>query len=364
VTQPARIACVYGTNRPDDIAPAMDHIRFRRMAEALARRGHQVDVLMDVPEPVDVAQNLRYIPYRSADFAAYDVIKTSFHRGFQNLQKWGGGDHPFIVSKLGSVVGSGPVPGVHFFGSVREGLYEIQLQVAAHSRYVTVLTDESARLWRNEHGDDPPLLMVPTGVDAVLPPLGLNPYLARGIAEPVVLFAGHVYDRDKQGEVNAIWQDRLNRLGSALKPHGLRLVAMGSGLVDRLDPELVLHVGQIDAAEFWDWQRHASVGVVVAHGAVQDNESSKIYYYLRTALPIVCERPVPNAWLIEQMGCGRLVDLDDMEGMAQAAADLVRKPPDTTGLPERMARDFSWDARAALYDQVIAEAVAERAAIG
>ena len=187
-----------------------------------------------------------------------------------------------------------------------------------------------------------PVLLIPTGTEDILPPPGPNPYTARGITEPVVLFAGNVYLRKHQAEVNLIWQDRLNRLGRSLRARGIRLVAMGSGEIDRLDPGAVTHVGQIDARDAWDWQRHAGAGVVLAHGEVQDNESSKVYYYLRTALPVVCERPVPNAKLIEQMGCGRLVDLDDMEAMAAACADLIAHPPEARGLPERMVREHSW----------------------
>ena len=108
---PGRIVCLYDVIRSDEIAAAMDHIRFRRMAEALARRGHQVDMLMDVSAPLHVSPRLRHIPYRGVDWDAYDMVKTLFHVGFDHLVEWGGGDHPFIVSKLGSVVGSGPTPG-------------------------------------------------------------------------------------------------------------------------------------------------------------------------------------------------------------------------------------------------------------
>ncbi len=38
---------------------------------------------------------------------------------------------------------------------------------------------------------------------------------------------------------------------------------------------------------YWDWQHHARAGIVFAQGPVQDNESSKIYYYLRTGLPVI-----------------------------------------------------------------------------
>jgi len=64
----------------------------------------------------------------------------------------GGGDHPFIVSKLGSVVGSEQTPGVYFFGTERKKLFETQNEIARRSRIVTVLTNPNAALWWKEHG--------------------------------------------------------------------------------------------------------------------------------------------------------------------------------------------------------------------
>lgn len=62
-----------------------------------------------------------------------------------------------------------------------------------------------------------------------------------------------------------LWQARLNRLGSALRAHGVRLVAMGPGDVARLDATAVLHVGRGDLDAFGDWQRHTHAEYMVAH---------------------------------------------------------------------------------------------------
>jgi hypothetical protein len=351
-----RIGCVYGREDASRLVVAsMSHIRFFRMAEALARRGHEVDIILNRrATPMRLGARCREVPFRHVDWRRYDVIKTFFHRGFDALLAEGGGEHPFIVSKLGSVVGREQTPGVHFYGAVRERLFETQERIAATSRAVTVLTRQSADLWRDTHGPGTQLLEVPTGVDARIPPPGANPYAALGIREPVALYAGNLYSSMQQPEVNALWQDRLIRLGFALRRRGLRFVAMGPGETDRLDPRAVTHVGPIDHVRFWDWQRHARVGIVLAQGRMQDNESSKIYYYLRTALPIVCERPVPNARLVTETRHGFLVDYDDVTALAEAAAWLAASPPDPDGLVDHVIRRHSWDARAALYDPVLA----------
>jgi hypothetical protein len=353
--RPLRIACVYRRDQRSDVIASMDHIRFFRMAEALARRGHRVDAILDRAERRPrVAGQVQQVSFGEVRWERYDVVKTFFQRGFETLQAEGGSGHPFIISKLGSVVGREQTPGVHFYGPVREKMLRTQEQIAERSRVVTVLTAPSAALWRKTHAGPGRLLLVPTGVDADLPPPGANPYPTVGVEEPVVLFAGNVYSPSTQPEINRLWQDRLNRIGRALRRVNLRLVAMGPGLVDRLDPDAVRHVGEVPLHAYWDWQRHAAVGLVMAQGLQQDNESSKIYYYLRTGLPVVCERPVPNAGLIAETGHGALVDFGDVQGAAAAAARLAATPPSADGLPGFMVTHHSWDARAALYAPILA----------
>jgi glycosyltransferase involved in cell wall biosynthesis len=353
-----RVACVYRNGqRPELRLTDMSWIRFFRMAHAFAARGHQVDIVMNRrDQPEMVSRGLREVPFRFVRWEDYDVVKTFFHLGFEALVAEGGGGHPWIVSKLGSVVGRGDTPGVYFFGAVRQRLFETQQEIARSSRVVTVLTQQSADLWRHEHGSKSPLLQVPTGVDAAIPALGPSPYVSLGIPGPIVLYAGNLYSRTQQAEVNLLWQDRLNRVGRLLRRLGITLVAIGPGDTDLIDRDAVVHLGEIDADEVWDWQRHARVGLVLAQGAVQHNESSKIYYYLRTGLPVVCEAPVPNVWLIEKTGHGAIVDYGDVEGVAEAAARLATHPPAPNGVIDYVISRHSWGARAALYEQVFANA--------
>ncbi len=256
-----RIACVYTRDYKPEKLASMSGLRLYRMAAALARRGHEVDIVVNRnPQPHVLAPRLREVPFRLADWDEYDVVKTLFHVGMQSLVAEGGGDHPFIVSKLGSVVGHEQTDGVYFFGRVREDLYRMQQEVAARASLVTVLTNRSAALWWDEHGYETPLCMVPTGVDAEIPAPRCNPYPALGIDQPVALFAGNIYSREQQAEVNLLWQERLNRIGTLLKRRGIRLVAMGTGVTDRLDPAAVTHLGPILADQVWDFQRFAKVG--------------------------------------------------------------------------------------------------------
>jgi hypothetical protein len=151
-----------------------------------------------------------------------------------------------------------------------------------------------------------------------------------------------------------LWQERLNRLGLAFRRRGIRLVAIGTGEVDNLDPSLVLHCGTISSESIWNWQRFASVGIVLAQGRVQHNESSKIYYYLRSGLPNICEASVPHSCLISETGLGAIVPYNDDQAFCDAAEQLVRQPPRSATVQEYMVSGHSWQARAALYEPVFA----------
>lgn len=357
---PLKIAFVHTPrNLSGEVFGAMNVIRFVRMAEAFARRGHAVDLVVKGGSPnLPVSHNVRVVAPTDIRWEDYDVVKASFHGGFEALAAWGGDHHPFIITNLGSVVGSEDTEGVYFFGEVRERLWNVQQGVAARSRIVSMLTKPNADLFKRMHGDRDGLLEVPAGADADVPAPGKNPYLAAGITRPVALYAGNIYSRDRQAEVNLFWQERLNALGRALRDRGIQLVVMGPGATDRLDPTAVRHFGIIDFREFWNWQWHAHVGVALAQGAVQDNESSKLYYYLRTGLPVVCEASVPNAWIVTDTRHGAVVAYDDRDvgPLADAAASLVARPPDPQPVIEHIVNRHSWDARAAVYAPVLASA--------
>jgi hypothetical protein len=336
----------------------MNIIRFVRMAEALSRRGHEVHLVVKGTPGLPTNPAVREVRFDEVRWEEYHVVKTVLHSGFATLARWGGSDHPFIISNLGSVVGAEGAPGVYFYGAVREELWGTQQEIAARSRFVSILTTRSADLWRQMHGERGGLLEVPTGVDVDIPAPGRNPYSELGITRPVALYAGNLYSHHRQREVNLFWQERLNRLGRVLGQRGVQLVVMGPGETGQLDPACVIHAGSVDFRSFWNWQWHAQVGIVLAQGAVQDNESSKLYYYLRTGLPVACEAPVPNAWLVSHTGHGAVVDYDpeDVTNLAEAAARLARQPPKTNGVIPYMVANHSWDARAAVYAPALAAA--------
>ena len=350
---PLRIATVYKRDLFRNFAPAkMSTIRWLRMSEGLAALGHRVDMIMNGNGLGHATKpNLRSVPFADVDWNSYDVVKTLFHSGFESLHEEGGGNHPFIISKLGSVVGNhDDTAGVYFFNHEREHLYRIQEQIRERSRYVTLLTTASRRLWEDTFGSTDNLLHVPTGVDREVPAANDNPY-AR-FSEPIAIYAGNIYG-ETQPEINMLWQDRLNRLGTLLRQKGIRLCFIGTGLVDRLDRTAVTVMSEVDNREVWDYKRFASVGLVLAQGQTQHNESSKLYYYLRAGLPVVSEAPVPNNFLIHATGMGHVAEYDDDRTLVDMVESAVhREWPRREGI-EYVVTHHSWDKRVATYDEVI-----------
>jgi glycosyltransferase involved in cell wall biosynthesis len=344
-----RIATVY-REAPIDSFPAADMsvIRWRRISEALAALGHQVDVIANCSRgSADFAPGCRLVPLRDADWGRYDVVKTLFHRGFETLERAGGQDHPFLICKLGSVVGSDDaVPGVHFIGEERATLFATQLRIAARARYVTVLTEQSRGLWHAEHRDSTPTLLVPTGVNKQIPVPTRNPYLE--FDERVVLYAGNLY-LNCQRNISQLWQERLNALGFRLRTRGFRLCVIGPGDTSLLDPNAVSHLGPVEDDDVWDYLYFADAGLVLAQGQVQHNESSKIYYYLRTGLPVVSEQPVPNNCLITDTGLGAVVPYAADDELVDAVADVANRRYDNRAVIEYMRDQHSWERRAQIY---------------
>lgn len=352
--RPPRIAVVYQPALPSlATMHAMDAIRWLRVAEGLADLGFAVDLIGDGPVvSTKPRPTLGTVPWSEVDWGRYDVVKTLFHRGFRHFLEAGGAGHPFVLSKLGSVVGStDDVAGVYFLGDDRARLWEVQQAIHRHARYVTVLTEPSRMLWEAELGRDVPLLLVPTGVDRQIPPPGENPFPATG--EKVVVYIGLLYTR-AQRAVNLLWQRRLNALGRRLRARGLRLYFVGAGSTDRLDPGAVTVVGPVPFDAVWDYQYFADVGVVLAQGPVQHNESSKLYYYLRTGLPVVSEAPVPNNRVIEEAGCGLIVPYGDDDALAETIEMAARRPWDREKAIRYVLANHTWDHRVETYRRLFA----------
>jgi hypothetical protein len=352
-----RIATVY---RRTPVSPsnmhAMDTIRWLRVSEGLADRGFSVDMIVEAPEPLGTPRaGLRTVSPAAVDWSRYHVVKTLYPLGFNTLLETGGGAHPCIIARVGAVVGpTDDTPGVYFFGEERRALWETHQTIRQRARVVTLLTEASRLLWTAHTPRPLPVLMVPTGVDREIRPPGANPFT--GSSRHNAVYIGNLYVRH-QRELNLYWQERLNALGARLVARGVRLHFVGPGRTDRLDPRFVTAVGPVAHEAVWDYQHHADVGVVLARGAVQHDEASKLYYYLRAGLPAVSESPVPNNYLISESGAGLVAPFGDDAVMAEMIEAVARGPRDPRAAQDYVLAHHTWDRRVDVYERWLAAEV-------
>ena len=332
---------------------------WKRISFGLAERGHTVDIVSGPADPErDLEPRLRNIPSSAARWLDYDVILTFFHGGFANLAELGGADHPAIISNLGSVVGArDDTPGVYFFGPRRQWLYSVQQQIAKRAFAVNILTEPSRELFLREHEPAARIVSIPQGVDRTIPAPQCSPFPES--QERVVVLIGSIYGA-LQKEMNLIWQDRLNSVGRELRRAGMRLCWIGPGDRERLDTSVVTAPGPVEHPRAWNFQYFASAGLVLAQGAVQHNESTKLYNYLRAGLPSVSETPVPNNKILEEAQLGFIVPFGDDRGLADALAEASSQPWNRQAAIEYMVATHSWDRRVQACERLCLAAVAGR----
>lgn len=356
----SRIVTVYSNSLRPAREVEMGFIRWYRMSAALAALGHTVDIASAelrrrVFRTVEtVAPDLRIVPLSQVRWRQYDVVKTLFHSGFENLERHGGADHPFIIAKLGSVVGPAEMDGVFFYGRQREAMYRTQERIDRASRYVTLLSDPAVELWRSAHGKTRDVLVVPGAASAVIPPPRQSPYPPDG-RSPVV-FAGNFYSRHRnsQPEAHQALATKLNRLAALIHHRGARLYVVGTGEERSLDPRYVTYCGEVPYEQSWDYIHFAAVGIVVtAGGRMHNNESTKIYHYLRAGLPVVSEAGFPNDNVVIESRLGHVVETGALEAMADRIEESLHAAWDREHAIQYILDRHTWEKRAEIYDRIV-----------
>jgi glycosyltransferase involved in cell wall biosynthesis len=342
-----------------DIVPVtMSYIRWFQVSEALAKRGHEVDIAV-ADEAKDwafcarerVPGTPRCVPLSQVKWGDYDIVKSMFHRGFETLEAEGGADHPFVVAVLGSVVGPTDMDGILFYGETRAQLYATQERIERAARFVTVLSHPARALWEACFGPKDNVLVVPSAAERHVPAPAWNPYPDDGTIK--VLFSGNVYTSQTQPDANVVLVDKLNRLGRLLDSRGARLYMMGLGEVGALDTNAVTYLGAIPYERTWDYFHFADVGIVVSAAPfMHNNESSKIYYYLRAGLPVVSESGFPNDNVLEESGHGFVAENGNLEAMADAIVEAARMNWDRERAVRFVLERHTWESRVETYERV------------
>lgn len=349
-----RIVMVYNTERVGVSTPVdMARIQLLESARALARMGHTVDIasaeLGLLLGARHICNGVRGVALSRVRWSDYDVVETNFHQGWETLARYGGASHPFIIAKLGSVVDNVDKPGIYFYGQDRERMFRTQRDIHERARYVTLLSTPARDLWGQIFRPRDGLLIVPGAAASEIPVKGDDPFPPRdGIR---VLFAGNVYD--SQPEANAVLIAKLNALGARLAPTA-RLFFVGAGDTRRLDAAFVTNLGVVPYHASWQHMLHADVGVVVSAGSfMHNNESTKIYHYLRAGLPTVSESGFPNDHVVRESGLGAVIESGNMDAMAASVLAWAQSGEDRQAAIRYIMTQHSWDSRMAIYDDVL-----------
>jgi hypothetical protein len=338
----------------------MGYIRWYELSTELAALGHTVDMASAelfrrfVRRRERVADRLHIVPISSVRWNEYAMVLTVLHSGFETLERYGGADHPFIVAEIGSVVAPTDRDGIFFYGSQRDALYRGQERIRRASRYVAVQTEPARALWRECFGSDDNLLLVPNAASTTLPPAGRNPYVPDGRAPCV--FSGNFYNRSprSQPEAHERLARKLNTLGELLHTAGARLYVVGTGDHRSLDARYVTYCGEAPYERSWDYLYHAAVGIVLtAGGPMHNNESSKIYYYLRAGLPVVSEEGFPNDHVVRESGLGHVVENGALDALARTAISAITTPWDRERAIQYILANHTWRRRAEVYDRIL-----------
>lgn len=139
---------------------------------------------------------------------------------------------------------------------------------------------------------------------------------------------------------------------------------MGHGDVEALDRDAVTYLGAVPYDESWNHLQHADVGVVVAAGSFHhNNESSKLYHYLRVGLPVVSEAGFPNDAVVAESGLGSLVPSGDMAVMADAILEATTRDWDREAAIDYVLRHHTWERRIDTYEALLQECFAESRAL-
>jgi len=355
----AKIATVYTTRSHQLID--MSYIRWYKISEALARLGHQVDIATSksvTKSTLTIVQNVRKVPLPEIRWNDYDVVKTSYGEGFKTLEKYKGTDHPFIISRLGTVVGPQDIEEIFFYGKRRQERYSTQEKMLNTSKFIAVLNESAKQLWTKCFGPSDNILIVPGAADRSIPPPSQDPYPRD--CKVRCVFAGNLFTKNYAPEANTALIGKLNTLGRSLSRHGTRLYVIGAGDAEELDQRYVTYLGVVPYEKTWDYLHFAHVGVELVKGFsfMHNNESSKIYHYLRAGLPVVSEAGLPNANLIRESRLGIVVGNGNLDSMVQMIVEAANKNWDRDYAIDYILKHHTWDNRAAVYDKAIKERLA------
>lgn len=116
-----------------------------------------------------------------------------------------------------------------------------------------------------------------------------------GAHPPIIAKLGSVVDRHDRPGIYFFGAERKRLLAA-----GIQLYLLGHGDTRGLAPDRVTHLGPVSLDASWNYLHHADVGIVLSAGPfMHNNESTKVYHYLRVGLPMRGHAVVSNGLTAE-----------------------------------------------------------------
>jgi len=326
----------------------IDLVRLRAIAGGLRHRGIDAEIVAPVPKEGVIGDA---IPVRPLEVLcqreAYDLVKTCYHYSAELVREYEG---PLVCRIVRVVDHESPKRDE----PNRRRLMACQDFIRERAAALILNNRENRERWRHLYGDEPPVVLVPTGCPAEIPRLGPNPF---AVGEDVILFLGSLGAPRMVQLVN----EAARRLADRCRVHlvGLNKTRMYGGSEHPLDPLVVDH-GELPENEVWDYIRYARIGLAIAAGSDPfDNDISKIVSYIRGGLPALAEERIVTNSLVHDTGYGRTFAFDDPADLVAGARELLDNPPNHERdlAVEYVIREHSWDRRVEVYVELFSRLI-------
>jgi hypothetical protein len=86
---------------------------------------------------------------------------------------------------------------------------------------------------------------------------------------------------------------------------------------------------------------------------MHNNESTKIYHYLRAGLPVVSESGFPNDNVVRESGLGFIVPAGDMDQLAKKVCEAANWPWDRDLAIRYIMANHTWPQRIAVLNSIM-----------
>jgi hypothetical protein len=335
-----RVGIVFHKN-PFAPPTGIDLVRLRAIAGGLIRRGLHAEIIAPVSAPGTIEDLVPVYPLDVLkDPGRYQLIKTCYHDSILLIDGYQGPVFSRIVRVVDDRLPERDEP-------FRAKLLKCQEIIKERASVLILNNGQNRDRWRSLYGQQPPVVLVPTGCPAVLPPPRRNPYKP---GERVMLFLGSVASPRMLEMINAA----ARALQDTCTVHlvGLNKACMYGGDTScSLDP-LVVNDGERPEEDVWDYVRHAKIGLALATGPHEfDNDLSKILNYLRGGLHVLSEEPIINNDLIIETGLGKIFKHGDVGDLISKAKEILDISFDDQrdAVARFMANEHSWDKRVDAY---------------